>query len=139
MTETTANNSVTRGPGRPWQPGQSGNPSGRPIGSRNKFAEAFVSDVAEAWAKDGASILNRVAQDEPAKFLDVCARIVPKDVQVSLSARMPNGLEAEDWQALLELLGAVKAALPGDTRRPGEITQLVTDALRLHSAKLVEG
>jgi len=118
-----------------WRPGQSGNPAGRPIGTRNKFSEKFVHDISDAWQRYGDDILDRVAKDEPAKFLDVCARLVPKDVQVSLSARMPGNLESEDWNALLELLTAVKEALPGDERKPGEIAQLVTDALRLHSAK----
>lgn len=30
-----------RGPGRPFQPGQSGNPAGRPPGSKNRFSAAF--------------------------------------------------------------------------------------------------
>jgi len=51
---------------------------------------------------------------------------------------MPGNLEADDWSALLEALGAIKQALPNDNRRPGEIAQLVTDALRLHSAKQID-
>jgi hypothetical protein len=38
---------------------------------------------------------------------------------------------------MVELLGAIKSQLPGDDRKPGEIAALVTDALRLHSAKLI--
>jgi hypothetical protein len=30
-----------------FKPGQSGNSAGRPIGSRNKFSEAFCRDLAE--------------------------------------------------------------------------------------------
>ena len=40
-----------RGPGRPFQKGQSGNPAGRPMGSRNRatqLAEAILDDNAEA-------------------------------------------------------------------------------------------
>src|SRR5215212_3631689 len=32
--------------GRPFQPGQSGNPTGRPPGSKNKLAEAFLRELA---------------------------------------------------------------------------------------------
>ena len=80
-----------------------------------------------------------MVQNDPSRFAELCGRLIPKDVQVSLSGRLPGNLEPDDWQAMLELLGAVRTALPGDDRRPGEIAQLVTDALRLHSAKLIEG
>ena len=121
-----------------WARGASGNVSGRPPGTRNRFSEKFVSDVAAVWDQHGATVLEKMVKEEPARFAELCGRLIPKDVQVSLSARMPGNLEPDDWQALLELLGAVRVALPGDQRKPGEIAQLVTEALRLHSAKVVD-
>lgn len=44
-------------PPRGWQPGQSGNPKGRPVGSRNK-----KSVIAEEFAKDGSAVA-RVVMD----------------------------------------------------------------------------
>lgn len=41
MAETTK--SKQRGPGRPFQPGVSGNPSGRPVGSKNKTTIAALA------------------------------------------------------------------------------------------------
>jgi hypothetical protein len=123
--------------GRPWRPGESGNPNGRPVGARGRFSERFVSDICDAWHKYGAAIVERMATEEPIRFAELCARLIPKDVQLTLQTRLPGNLEAEEWSALLELLGAVRTALPGD-RKPGEIAALVTEALRLHSAKLIE-
>ena len=38
-----------RGSGRPFQPGQSGNPAGRPPGSKNQFSAAFHGVVGEQY------------------------------------------------------------------------------------------
>ena len=131
-------NTVARQNNGRWVPGASGNTAGRPVGTRNRFSEKFVNDVAAVWDEHGASVLEQMVRNEPARFAELCGRLIPKDVQVSLSARLPGNLEPDDWQAMLELLGAVRTALPGDGRKPGEIAALVTDALRLYSAKLVE-
>jgi hypothetical protein len=121
-----------------WQLGQSGNPSGRGVGTRNRFSEKFVSDVAAVWDQHGASVLEKMVTDEPARFAELCGRLIPRDVQVSLQTRMPGGLEPDDWQAIVELLSAVKAALPNDQRKPGEIAELVIEALRSHQAPMID-
>src|SRR5262245_12856921 len=55
MTEITTKS--PRGPGRPWLPGQSGNPAGRPLGSAHVLAEKLREDLAAEWAKRGAAAL----------------------------------------------------------------------------------
>jgi hypothetical protein len=37
--------------GRMWPPGQSGNPNGRPVGSRTVFSQGFLKDLAAVWAR----------------------------------------------------------------------------------------
>ena len=36
-----------------WLPGQSGNPAGRPVGSRQKLAEQYLRDLYEFWQEIG--------------------------------------------------------------------------------------
>jgi hypothetical protein len=128
-------NTVARQNNGRWVPGASGNTAGRPVGTRNRFSEKFVNDVAAVWDKHGAGVLERMIRNEPARFAELCGRLIPKDVQVSLSARMPGGLEPDDWQATMEVLQAVKTALPdANDRQPGEVMLFVLDAIRAHNA-----
>jgi len=78
---------------RKWQPGQIGNPNGRPVGSRGRFTEQFVSDIAAAWHRHGSEIVEEMATKERMRFAELCARLIPKDVQLSLTARLPGGLD----------------------------------------------
>jgi hypothetical protein len=122
-----------------WKPGESGNKLGRPIGTRNKFSENFVSDVAATWARHGESILEKMVTEEPTRFAELCGRLIPRDVQLTVSQRVPGGLEADDWAIALEVFQAVRAGLPGaDKRQPGEVMNFVLEAIRSHDAKLIE-
>src|SRR5262249_34807574 len=58
--------------GRMWQPGQSGNPLGRPIGARGRFSQQFIEDMRASWRKHGATVMDRVTKcqhaSNPADF-----------------------------------------------------------------------
>jgi hypothetical protein len=77
--------------GRMWLPGESGNPAGRPIGARGCFSQQFIADLSDAWAEHGATALARTAKEYPDRFVGICAHLIPKDVQVSISATLPAG------------------------------------------------
>ncbi len=66
---------------KPWlfKPGQSGNPAGRPKGSRNKLAEGFLSDAYQQWQQHGPKALETMATSEPAKFCQMVANLLPKE------------------------------------------------------------
>jgi hypothetical protein len=126
--------------GRMWSPGQSGNPHGRPVGARGRFSERFVTDLTTAWEQHGAQALEQTAKLYPDRFVAIASHLIPKDVSVSLTARLPANLDATDWQLLIEMLTAVKECLPDAAhRQPGEVMQLVAEAIRMANAPTIEG
>jgi hypothetical protein len=95
--------------GRPFRPGQSGNPKGRPLGSRVKLEEIFVADMVEAWKLYGKEALERTAQKEPSKFAQIAASVLPKQTQ---NTRI-HKLELMTDKELAELLEATDAQIEG--------------------------
>lgn len=59
---------------------------GRPKGSRNKLGEAFVDELYADWQQCGAKTIAKVREERPADYLKVIASILPKDVNVKVSA-----------------------------------------------------
>ena len=69
----------------PWKAGQSGNPRGRPKGSRNKISEAFLADLYEDWEGNGVEVIRQVREERPADYLKVVASVLPKDLNVNVN------------------------------------------------------
>jgi hypothetical protein len=71
---------------KPFKPGQSGNPAGRPKGSRARFGEAFCDAVLDDFEQHGSQAIEQARLKDPVGYLHVCARLVPKDVIVKSDA-----------------------------------------------------
>ena len=67
-----------------WQPGQSGNPKGRALGSRNRMSESFLEDLRATWEKHGARALETCAVEDPTGFVRIVASLLPKHVDLSV-------------------------------------------------------
>jgi hypothetical protein len=80
-----------RVPGRPFKPGQSGNPSRRPKGSRNRLSEDFLHDLHSYWQEHGSAVIDRLRNEKPDIFLRVVADVLPRHVRDGI-ARMAGRL-----------------------------------------------
>ena len=69
---------------KPWPPGQSGNPNGRPVGSRSGFSAAFCRDLAEVWSYEGREAMLKTAKTNPVTFFAVCARLIGPEVKLTI-------------------------------------------------------
>ena len=121
--------------GRPFPPGMSGNPNGRPVGSRTAFSAAFLRDLAETWAEHGKDTMLHTAKLNPEVFFATCARLIPKDVQLTVQQHY-SALDESD----LAILRAIRAAIPdANARAPQAVLEYALDAIKAYDAsKLID-
>jgi hypothetical protein len=67
---------------------------GRPKGSRNKLAEDFLADLHETWQQYGLQALRECAQNEPARFVQICASLLPKDIDIKHDISVSRAMDA---------------------------------------------
>lgn len=65
---------------RPFKPGQSGNPAGRPKGARSRFGETFCDALLGDFEQHGSKVIEQARLKDPVSYLHICARLIPKDM-----------------------------------------------------------
>ena len=66
-----------------FKPGQSGNPAGRPPGSRNKLSEAYLKALADDFAEHGVDTIERLREDRPDIYVGAIGKLMPKLLELS--------------------------------------------------------
>lgn len=74
-----------------------------------------------------------------AAYCKLAAGLIPKEFNLALTSPTPGGLDPDEWKIALETFAAIKAALPNASdRKPGDVLQFVSEAIRSASAPLIE-
>lgn len=64
-----------------YKPGQTGNPGGKPKGARNRLTAAFLNALADDFDQHGVKAIQDARENDPVKYMQVCATLMPKQVE----------------------------------------------------------
>jgi hypothetical protein len=114
-----------------FQPGQSGNPAGKPLGAKNRLSRRLVEDLETVWNDGGIDALRILKAEKPDVFLRIAFSTLPADILMRVEHELPAS-------AFAHLSPADKRALAEVLLLMGQIgTERATALLRSEAAKLV--
>ena len=91
----------------PFRPGNPGGP-GRAVGSRNKLQHKFLCALQADFEEHGEAVIRIARIEEPIKYLQLVAGLMPKELLIS-----DNALDGMSDEQLLEVIAGPRRAMPG--------------------------
>lgn len=86
----------------PWKPGQSGNPTGRPKGSRSAISSKYVLDLYNHWNTYGRQAIHKLYKEDVAAYVRAVGALVPKEHKVEISVDQElAGMNGDEIEAYL--------------------------------------
>lgn len=66
---------------KPFQPGQSGNPGGKPAGARNRLTAHFLNALADDFEKYGRQAIIDAREKDPMGYVKSIGALMPKQIE----------------------------------------------------------
>jgi hypothetical protein len=105
---------------KPFKPGETLNPGGRPVGARTRLTGRFLNLLADDFEANGKQAIIDCRQNKPDQYLKVVAALLPKEVQIT---RPLEGFTDDELLAIAEHLRSQVGTEPGATgNRPETVT-----------------
>jgi hypothetical protein len=107
-----------------FKPGISGNPKGRPVGSRSKLGESFLDRVHVKWEQRGDAALDEAISKEPMQFCKMVAGLLPREFLVKATMQVTATTEVNedfaqflsDWRMARQRIGIEDDMIEFDRR-----------------------
>jgi hypothetical protein len=95
-----------------WVKGQSANPAGRPLGSRNKISENVLTAFSLTTGEDAEASLRELRANDPGRFWTIAASLLPREVAVSMQQALPGNLDPQSFVTLKRVIELIEALAP---------------------------
>jgi len=104
MADTLSNSAQTapRVIGRPFPKGTSGNPGGRPVGSKSRINANFLRELSDHFEMAGRGAIERMCAEDPTAYIKLVASLLPR--VTAISAQPFAEFSDEDLLAALEIM-----------------------------------
>jgi hypothetical protein len=84
--------------------------------TRRCFNKDFLLALSEHFKREGPKIIEKVAKEQPAAYMKICALLVPREMKVEHSNPI-KGLTDEQLEAAIAAIKASLAARAGETAK----------------------
>ena len=94
---------------RPFQPGESGNPGGKAVGTRNRLNADFLNKIADDFKVHGKEAIAAAREKDPMGYVKALCALQPK--QIEQTQPLDDLTDAE----LLAGIALLRSRLTGDS------------------------
>jgi Family of unknown function (DUF5681) len=97
-----------------FQPGQSGNPAGRPKGARNKLSENLLKVLADDFDSHGRDAIEKLRESDAGQYVRMIVSILPKRVENRRAELLVERLPDEELARIIRETRQVLASVEID-------------------------